>query len=443
MDEGAQMRGHDVPFDYHRILLDDGARVDAFDRAIRALVRPGDVVLDLGTGTGILAVLAARAGAARVHAVESMAVAGLAREVAAANGVADVVFVHRADAVELEPVEPVDLVVGDFLGRFLVDDEMLDAVVAAGRWLKPGGRFCPSRVCMYLGAVGNFALPQVDRFEVPVLGVDLQPGRRHAQAWCYPATLGREQLISNPAEYGLLEPPDSPVPADGEVLLRIERGGQLRGVAGWFEADLATGVVLTTAPGHNTHWGQILFPIPRIEVEPGDHLRVRVMSRVEENAWAWEGELTRRDQVNLRFDMVSVREIGDARPEPVERPGATREQVRELTRRAAASFNARRMAEAAATLEGATASLGPDLADMAGPLYENLGLAYLNQGLCGYAEQCFLRALDGQPTSREQALRWLVVVLQLQGKTYDMVRYLEAYEAAFGPHPESRGVQGA
>ena len=72
------MRGHDASLAYHANLLSDVVRMDAYDRALRALVKPGDVVLDVGAGTGVLAMLAARAGAKRVHAVESLPVAALA-----------------------------------------------------------------------------------------------------------------------------------------------------------------------------------------------------------------------------------------------------------------------------------------------------------------------------------------------------------------------------
>ncbi len=101
----SRSRGHEAPLDHHRRMLADPHRMDAYERAIRRLVRPGDVVLDLGAGTGILAMLAARAGAARVHAVESMPIARLAADLVRENRLGDRVTVHEADATSLAPVE--------------------------------------------------------------------------------------------------------------------------------------------------------------------------------------------------------------------------------------------------------------------------------------------------------------------------------------------------
>jgi len=71
----------------HLALLDDGRRTRTFDRALAETVRPGDVVADLGAGTGILSLLALKHGAARVYAVEEHPVAEVARLVARENGV--------------------------------------------------------------------------------------------------------------------------------------------------------------------------------------------------------------------------------------------------------------------------------------------------------------------------------------------------------------------
>ena len=90
-------------FEVHRTMIRDRVRTEAFRRAIDSVVRPGDVVLDVGAGSGILSVFAARAGAARVYAVERTTIAVLAQELAAANGVADIVEVIQGDVMDIEP----------------------------------------------------------------------------------------------------------------------------------------------------------------------------------------------------------------------------------------------------------------------------------------------------------------------------------------------------
>ena len=92
-------------FEVHRSMIRDRVRTEAFRRAIDAVVRPGDIVLDVGAGSGILSVFAARAGAARVYAVEQTSIAVLAQELAAANGVADIVRVIQGDVMDIEPPE--------------------------------------------------------------------------------------------------------------------------------------------------------------------------------------------------------------------------------------------------------------------------------------------------------------------------------------------------
>jgi len=295
--------GHRAPLSYHARLLGDVHRVDAYERAIRRLVRPGDVVLDLGCGTGILAMLAARRGA-RVHAVESMAVAGLAEELVARNGLADRVTVHRADARTFAPVEPVDLVVSDFLGCFLIDDRMLPAVVAAGRWLKPGGRFCPARVELMLAPVADLALPDVDVFADDFYGLDLRAARRYALGDCHRVSLPPSTLLAPPHRYHVYTPPEPPPRLDQTIAFSVARAGRLRGVAGWFVAELAPDVRLSTEPGVETHWGQYLFPIPAVEVLAGDVLVLRLALGDEggDATWRWSGAVTRAGTTLVTFD---------------------------------------------------------------------------------------------------------------------------------------------
>jgi hypothetical protein len=97
-------------------MIADAVRTDAYAAALRDAVRPGSVVVDIGTGPGLFAILACRFGARRVIAIESGDIIEVARRVALANGCADrIEFVH-ADSRSVEIGERADVVVADLHG---------------------------------------------------------------------------------------------------------------------------------------------------------------------------------------------------------------------------------------------------------------------------------------------------------------------------------------
>ena len=152
-------------FEVHRTMICDRVRTGAFRRAIDSVVRPGDIVLDVGAGSGILSVFAARAGAARVYAVERTSAAVLAQELAAANGVAEIVQVIHGDVTDLEPPERVDVIVSEWLGGFGIDEGMLvPVIVARDRWLKPGGVMIPRLVTAWAALVHDRYLAETVEF---------------------------------------------------------------------------------------------------------------------------------------------------------------------------------------------------------------------------------------------------------------------------------------
>jgi len=136
------------PVEHGRMLHDD-RRTGDYLAAIAAAVRPGDVVLDIGTGSGVLAVAAARAGARRVYAVEASDIAEVAERVFAANGVTDTVTLLPGWSREIELPERADLLVAELIGNEPLEEEILETTLdARRRLLKPEARLVPYRLTL-------------------------------------------------------------------------------------------------------------------------------------------------------------------------------------------------------------------------------------------------------------------------------------------------------
>jgi len=146
----------------HEMMLSDGVRTAAYQSAIEANARPGDVVLDVGTGSGILALFAARAGARKVYAIEPTGIIELAKRIAQRNGLASRIEFIQARVEEVDLPEKADCIVSEWLGVFALQENMLPSIASArDRLLKPGGKILPETVRLFLAlpAGRNHPLP--------------------------------------------------------------------------------------------------------------------------------------------------------------------------------------------------------------------------------------------------------------------------------------------
>jgi len=133
-------------------MLSDDVRMQAYFRAISENEESfrGKVVLDVGAGSGILSMWAAKAGAAKVYAVEYTSMAQHARRLVHQNGLDSVVEVIQSSIEELVLPEQVDVIISEWMGMVLLRESMLDSVIRArDRFLKPGGTLWPSGATLY------------------------------------------------------------------------------------------------------------------------------------------------------------------------------------------------------------------------------------------------------------------------------------------------------
>ncbi|KAJ2709617.1 hypothetical protein H4R19_004162, partial [Coemansia spiralis] len=167
-DGSAAKRDSDGPDEYftsyahsgiHMTMLQDSVRTDGYRDFImlnRDLFE-GKVVLDVGCGTGILSMFAARAGAAKVIAVDNSDIIHHARANVIENKLDGVVTLIKGKIEEVElPVDKVDIIISEWMGYFLLFEAMLDSVLAArDRYLAPGGLLAPSASYIYLTAISD------------------------------------------------------------------------------------------------------------------------------------------------------------------------------------------------------------------------------------------------------------------------------------------------
>jgi precorrin-6B methylase 2 len=168
----------------HAWMLHDRRRTDAYLVAIRTIVRPGDTVLDIGTGSGILAVAAAKAGAAHVYAVEATEIADVAADIFRANGVQDRIELIRAWSTDVDLPRRADVLVSEIIGTEPLEEDILEITLdARRRLLQPGARLIPSALTL---SAQPLHVPDVERHSSAIdpepihelerrYGVDLSP----------------------------------------------------------------------------------------------------------------------------------------------------------------------------------------------------------------------------------------------------------------------------
>ena len=129
----------------HLWMLADETRAEAYEQAIRGAVRAGDVVVDVGAGTGLLSLMACRAGASRVYAIEEARIVDLAVTIARENGFADRIVFLRGNSLKIEVPEKADVVVSETIGSFVFSENILAILDDARRRFMSGRSLTQSR----------------------------------------------------------------------------------------------------------------------------------------------------------------------------------------------------------------------------------------------------------------------------------------------------------
>lgn len=283
-------------------MLADQARMAFYHAAITRHIQPGDRIVDLGTGTGILAALAARRGAARVYAIDHSEILTHARTLAVANEIQNVEFLAM-HSTAFEVSEPVDVILHEQMGDCLFDESMVANITdLRDRVLKPGGLILPSRFELYCEPIkihDNRVVPFI--WDLDVYGYSYACLERER-----PQEPGYYRLVSCDStlvEHFLGEPQpalevdlhtltEAEMPHELTFTRTVVNAGRLDGFAVYFCARVDSDLSLSSNPldpRRAPHWGFRILRSERDEFAVGDEIEVRLtIGRWPDlNSWRW------------------------------------------------------------------------------------------------------------------------------------------------------------
>jgi predicted RNA methylase len=280
---------------YGKMIM-DRIRMSAYRQALARAMKPGDVVVDLGAGTGVFTLHACRLGAKLVHAIEPNPIIQVAREIVQANGFSDRVAFHQAMSFDVELSEPADIVVTDPRGVLPLKERAIPTIVdARRRLLKPGGVLIPQRDTVWAALVEAKEIYKTD-YEEPWRrsndGFNLEAARHRRVNTVARHHLNPEQLLSVPVHWATFDYRTvETASVDGTAGFEVVRPGLADGFILWFDSELIDGINLSNAPEKpELIYGQLFFPMQEpLRVLPKQVITVNVRADLigDDYVWQW------------------------------------------------------------------------------------------------------------------------------------------------------------
>lgn len=264
-----------VPF-WHAPMLHDEPRNRCYAEALERAIRPGMQVLEIGSGAGLLSLIAARAGARVFTCEANPIVAAAAARIAAENGFADRITVipKSSDALQIgeDLPGPSDLLMSELFDDTLFGDGIIPILTDSKRLLKPGAPIVPRFSELRCALVEQPAqtphrpLGKVEGFDLSAFNL-LAPARRLR------VSRRRAVLRSEPASALAMDYEAEPFGPTDQIIGLRSTGGRVDGFAQWLRIDFGGGIAYENSPFEDnlSHWAAPLYPFPHpIETSQGE-----------------------------------------------------------------------------------------------------------------------------------------------------------------------------
>ncbi|VVT43493.1 uncharacterized protein SAPINGB_P000011 [Magnusiomyces paraingens] len=273
----------------HEEMLKDQTRTLSYRSAIyqNPSLFKDKIVLDVGCGTGILSMFAARAGAKHVIGVDMSNIINMARKIVDLNGFSDKITLIQGKLEEIElPYPQVDIIVSEWMGYFLLYESMLDTVlVARDKYLKPDGLILPDKATIYLAGIedAEYKEEKVGYWN-DVYGFDYSPFQEIVLADPLVDTVELKSIATDSASVfhiDIHKVKKEDLSFQNDFKIRVQRDDNIHALIAWFDIEFSKGPVpvrFSTGPhGNYTHWKQTVFYLKDVlQVKKGEVIQGKI-----------------------------------------------------------------------------------------------------------------------------------------------------------------------
>lgn len=281
-------------------MIADAGRTDAYIRALQKAIKPGSVVVDLGSGPGLFALTAAQLGAQRVYAIEPDNVIQVGRDAAREHGLSDRIEFIQDVSTNVTLPERAGVIVSDLRGVLPWFAHHLPSIAdARSRFLAPDGILIPARDTLWAAIV---EVPEHYESLVKPWNSRLlmNSGRRMAVNNWNKIRIVPENLLGQPVcwhEIDYYQVDDANVSKD--ISLLVSRDGIAHGLTIWFDAELFDGIGFSNGPDHEALiYKSAFFPFEEaVKVSAGDRIDVYLEGRLigDDYVWRWDTTIPSRE----------------------------------------------------------------------------------------------------------------------------------------------------
>ena len=279
-------------------MIADKVRMDPYVYALKAKIGPDSVVLDIGTGTGMHALLACKFGARKVYAIEPNEAIHLARELAQVNGYADRIELFQDVSTRVTLPEKADVIVSDLRGVLPLYGQHIPAIIdARQRHLAPGGVLIPKRDIVWVSLVESAKVYNelIMPWDTPY-GLSMEAAKQIVlNSWVEENTdsFRKHNLLIEPQIWTVLDYPSIENPNVSSSLLTTQatRDGTAHGLLLWFDGEIADGIHIYNGPGAEKVaevYGCGFFPLLEpVSIAKGDSITLDIRADLIEDEYNW------------------------------------------------------------------------------------------------------------------------------------------------------------